>query len=181
MKRYIRSSEDDMDYGYGFDSNGEPIDESTVDELYRVANDEVLPDTELAEFGTCDISDDSFEYFASGTAWGAYLKYTIMFELDPVEFADRAYEFSNGNDIPALFLDLRNPENEVTTRFDIVVNGSNFDVELVEVNITEKGSDASDTIYDSFDKLFSKRKIENFVARIAEDAVNKIHATLSNI
>lgn len=180
MKRYIRASEDE-DYGYGFDSTGDPIDESTVDELYRIANDEVLPDTELAEFGICDISDDSFEYFASGTAWGAYLKYTILFELNPVQFASRAYEFSNGNDVRALFLDLRNPENEVTTRFDITVNGSNFDVELVDVDITENGSDASQTFYDNFDKLFSKRKIENFVAGIAEDAVTKIQSILSNI
>lgn len=180
MKKYIRSS-DDADFGYGYDSNGEPIDESTVDELYRVANEEVLPTTELAEFGICDIDDDEFEYYATGTAWGANLNYIIRFALNPVAFADRAREFSNGKDISAIFIDLRNPNNEVETTFDISVNGSNFDVELVEVNITENGSDASDTIYDSFDKLFSKRKIENFVARIAEDAVNKIHATLSNI
>ncbi len=180
MKRYIKS-DDEMDYGYGFDSNGDPIDESTVDEMYRIAENEILPKSELGEFGICTIDDDSFEYYATGTAWGSHLEYTIMFELDPVAFADRAREFSKDDDVFAMFIDLRDGRNQVVLRFDINVNGSKFDVELVDMDITENGRDASQVIYDSFDKLFSKRKIENFVAELAEPTISQIHSTLSNL
>ncbi|MBP5433691.1 hypothetical protein [Ruminococcus sp.] len=56
---------DDEDLGYGFNSNGEALDESTVDELCRIAN-EILDSSELAQYDRyTHVDRDSFEYYGS--------------------------------------------------------------------------------------------------------------------
>lgn len=63
---YISGDDEQEDWGYGFDSNGDPIDESTVDELCRIAN-EILEKSELVkqydEYASID--RDTFDYYMS--------------------------------------------------------------------------------------------------------------------
>ena len=61
---YVTGEDDEpADMGYGFDSNGEPIDESTVDELERIAQ-EVLDKSEIHNID--EYADlHNFNYYAS--------------------------------------------------------------------------------------------------------------------
>lgn len=176
MKIYIKAN-DDFDYGYGFDSNGEAIDESTVDEMYRIAC-EIVDTSELAEFGVCDIADDSFKYYATGLAWGAALSYTIMFETSSDKIDLRYYYAQTDDHI--MFPDLIR-YGEVRMRFDIYVrNGDEIQVELTEVDVYENGRYTED-YDDAFYKLFDTDKLCEYVKRLAEPTVYEIHSTLSNI
>ena len=123
MKRYIHAS-DDMDYGYGFDSNGDPIDESTVEELYRIAS-EVLDSSVITDYDTyASIDEDSFEYYATGSAWGAYLDYVISFSAvgDSIDILD----FLNGDllDREMIMWD-RDGINDAEYDFKIRMTGTN--------------------------------------------------------
>ena len=100
---------EDEDYGYGFDSNGEAISESTVDELYRIAEREVLPTTELAkvdEYAT--IMEDTFEYYASSTYVGVTYTISATFDTDDIDVVSYAlpdayhYDFRGGNEVGEL-------------------------------------------------------------------------------
>ena len=54
------------------------IDESSQDELYRIAENELLPKTELYKISEyCTIDEDSFDFTQTGTAWGGYICYDI--------------------------------------------------------------------------------------------------------
>jgi hypothetical protein len=68
---------------YGYDMNGERITESTVDEFYRIA------EYEFAEkyrkntiFSGITIVNEDFEYFNTGTVFGALMNYTIIVSID---------------------------------------------------------------------------------------------------
>ena len=173
MKIYIKANDD-----YGFDSNGEAIDESTVNEMYRIAG-EILDQSELAQLDPyVTISEDSFKYYATGTAWGAYLAYTIMTEISSDDLDLR--KFYTDSDDSTMFIDL-DGNGEVKMQFNIYVsNGNQIQVEITGVDVYENGR-YTEYFDKNFYKLFDVEKICNHVKRLAEPVVNEIHSTLSNI
>lgn len=177
MKIYVKAN-DDFDYGYGFDSNGEAIDESTVDEMYRIAG-EILEQSELGQLDPdATIYEDSFKYFATGLAWGADLAYTIMMEISSDDLDLR--KFYTDSDDSTMFIDL-NSNSEVKMQFNIHVRrGNEIQVKLTQVDIYE-GWRYTEYYDKNFYKLFDVEKICDYVKRLAEPVVNEIHSTLSNI
>lgn len=177
MKIYVKAN-DDYDYGFGFDSNGEAIDESTVDEMYRIAG-EILDQSELAQLDPyVTIYEDSFKYYATGSAWGADLAYTIMTEVSSDGLDLR--KFYTDSDDSIMFVDL-NGGGEVKMQFNIYVsNGDQIQVELIGADVYENGH-YTEYFDKDFYKLFNVEKICDHMKRLAEPVVNEIHATLSNI
>lgn len=169
---------------YGYTQNGEEIDESTVDELYRMAEYELLPQSELARvFGADNISIDenSFEYYATGTAWGAYMKYDILIDVNTGSYGNR---FNLNKFINPNYDDIR-PDFDVTdVSFDIIVKVDGDEV-IAEVDLNPRNINIEGDITDWFAKRFSKmldiEAIENDVETIAERDVYEIKSVLSNI
>lgn len=152
MVRYIKGN------SYGYDANGEEIDESTVEELYRIAEYEVLPTTELARIDrNCTINEDTFDYYASTTNYGSMVSFDINFtittdDIDVMKYArpDARYLY-----------DYRNSKNvgEIEMYVGVVNN---------EIN-------AVDIIYSDIDlSKYDTDAIEAYVKKIAEPAVRKI-------
>jgi len=174
MKKYIKSNDD---WGFGYDSNGEPIDESMVDELYRVAEDEVLPKTKLAKMGRATIDDDTFNYYATGTAYGAELTYCIYYRinddnLDLMSFVKRNAKF---------YPDFRSNKYSAELSFTLHVNNDDvWKVEFLEADIYEDGT-YSDYFSDDFREDFDWKRICEIIKEIAEPAVREIHQAMSNI
>ena len=84
------------DMGFGFDSNGEALTESTVDELRRIAN-EILQKSELAKIDPyTSIDEDTFKYYASSPhveeEFYIYFNLTLsgqeLYDMDVLEFDD---------------------------------------------------------------------------------------------
>lgn len=162
---------------YGYDMNGDEIDESTVEALYRIAEREILPDTMIGQLGECTIDEDSFKYFATGTAFGAYLKYTIILDLSDNEID--VYSFSRGvvgETLPAL----NDNGNYIQFEFYISVDGEKIDVTPNQIDVYQNDT-YSDYFSDKFAKGFDVPAICDMIKEIAEPAVRDIHATLSNV
>ena len=176
-KIYDDSDEISVNSDFGFDSNGDPIDESTVDELYRVANSEVLPTTELSDLGDVGIDEDSFEYFATGTAFGAYLKYTIMATIDGSKFGlNENYAFDDNKGRP----DFNFASNSCEIVFEIKVEGERITTSIADVTIYSNGIFSS-RYSDNFEEYWDAEKLCDAVTNIAEPAVSEIANVLSNI
>ena len=173
MKRYIKAN----DEYYGYDSNGEEIDESTVDALRQVVVYEVLPSTELAQLGNVSLSEDSFKYTATGTAFGAYLQYTL--DLSTTDDEIDVYSFMRP-DWDDLMLDFNREDNYVDFRFAINVKGDNIDVVATDVDVYENGI-YSEYYSKKFADAFDIDRICEVVREIAEPAVYNIKSTVSNI
>ena len=178
MKRYIRSSDDaDFGYGYGFDSNGDAIDYSTVEALFRVAENEILPKSELNQkFYGCSIDEDNFEYHMSGTAWGAYLRYVIYVpansdEIDINQFLRKDYD--------GLSIARFSGNTRAEIDFTIHVNGDDIAVKRGEVSIYDPSYNTYMT--QLYDEALDWKALCDYVGQYAESAVSDIHAALSNI
>ena len=175
MKKYIKANDD---WGFGYDSNGEPIDESMVDEFYRVAEDEVLPKTKLAKMGRATIDDDTFNYYATGTAFGASLDYEIQFEVDSDALNLDKYVRREARMFPAF--DMKDIWS-ATLKFSIVVDGSKLNVVMLdEVYVYKRGNYDSYSSY-KFMEQFNTDRLCDYIAGIAEPAIREIHIALSNI
>jgi hypothetical protein len=176
--KYIKESD------YGYTQNGEEIDESTVDELYRMAEYELLPQSELARvFGADNISidEDTFEYYATGTAWGAYMKYNILIDVNTGSYGNR---FNLNKFINPNYDDIRPDFDVKDVSFDIVVKVDGDEV-TAEVDLNPRNINIEGDITDWYAKRFSKmlniEAIENDVETIAERDVYEIKSVLSNI
>lgn len=175
---YIKESD------YGYTQNGEEIDESTVEELYRMAEYELLPQSELARvFGADNISidEDTFEYYATGSAWGAYMKYDILIDVNTGSYGNRfnLNKFINPN------YDDIHPDFDVRdTSFDIVVKVDGDKV-TAKVDLNPRNISIEDDYTDWFAKRFGRmldiEAIEKDVETIAERDVYEIKSVLSNI
>ena len=193
MKRYIRSS-DDTDYGFGVDSNDEAIDESTVDELYRIAS-EILKKSVITDYDNyASIDEDSFEYYATGSAWGAYLDYVISFSavgdsIDILDFLDGdlidremiSWDRDGINDAEYDFkirMTGTNPEyNDIGRASGFVIDCTNG-IEICKANFHfREGSYLSRHPEDciDWDSLYTH------IAEIVQPVIAEIHTTLSNI
>lgn len=153
------------DSKYGYTSNGDPIDESTVDELYRIAEREVLPTTELAkvdEYAT--IMEDTFEYYASSPYVGVTYTIKATFDTDDIDIdsyvlpdATWYYSFRAGKEVGEL-------------EFYIYVKGSEID----KVELIWNSSNLNPNNYDM-------EAIEEYVKGIAKPAAEAIYNAISNI
>ena len=152
MVRYIKGN------FYGYDENGEEIDESTVEELYRIAEYEVLPTTELAKLDrNCTIDEDSFDYYASTTNWGSMVSFEIRLtittdDIDVMKYArpdaTYLYDYRNGKNVGEIEMFIGVINNEI---------------------------DAVDIIYSDIDlSQYDTDAIEAYVKELAEPAVHKI-------
>ena len=158
---------DNEDWGYGFDSNGDAIDESTVDELYRIAEREILPKTELAKIDEyVSIAEDSFEFYMS-SPW-VQESFTIIFEmttddLDMMSYvlpdAEWIYDYNGyGSRLDNLkfFIDVKNGEVSKVTLVDHSVkdiDDGKYDVEKLESYVAELASSAATAIYNGTTNL----------------------------
>lgn len=152
MVRYIKGN------FYGYDQNGEEIDESTVEMLYGIAEYKVLPTTELAKIDRyCTIDEDTFDYYATTTNWGSFVSFDINFtittdDIDMMKYArpdaTYLYDYRNGKDV-----------GEIEMHIGVVGN---------EIN-------AVDIIYSNIDlSQYDTDAIEAYVKELAEPAVHKI-------
>lgn len=179
MKKYIKSADYSSgdDFGYGYDSNGDAIDQSTVEELYRIANQEILPNTELGRIGNADIAEDSFEFYFGGGIYGAVLDYTIDFDITDAELDLMSFVKPNARFYP----DFNSNKYTANLQFTIVVHQDNIRVDFFTADVYEDGTYSSYFSDDYFRENFDWRKMCEEIKKIAEPAVREIHRTLSNL
>ena len=173
MKIYVKGNND---YYMGYDSDGNEIDESTVDALRGIITYEILPHSELAELGNVDLDEDSFEYTATGTAFGAYMQYTLTLSTDSDEID--VYSFQRNHN--EMMLDFSRDRNYVMFHFNINVDGDKINVTPEDIDVYENGT-YSDYYSEKFSKAFDVPGICNMIAEMAEPVVREIHAKLSNL
>jgi len=164
---------------YGYDSNGVEIDESTVDELYRIAEHEILPEEDIYRLcdTNCSIEGDSFEYFATGTAFGSMLSFKLNADF---EFSDDNTIYDYINTEVAFLSDVTtNVSVEIQTTI-IVENNEIKDIQIDNILIFKDGMYS---YWDSteFEKVFDEESFKEAVRKIAEPTVYKMATVLSNI
>lgn len=178
MKIYIKAN-DDYDYGFGFD--GAAIDESTVDEMYRIAG-EILDQSELAQLDPyVTIDEDSFKYYATGSAWGADLEYGIRFDAHSSKFDFKS--FFNWGKIEREQISWADPDSEnvlATVRFFIAVDGDTISADVEDITVTIDGL-YSEYETENYQNILDMGRFSKDIQHLAEPVVNEIHATLSNI
>lgn len=163
---------------YGYDSNGVEIDESTVDELYRIAENEILPEEDIYILcdTNCSIDEDSFEYFATGTAFGSMLSFKLYADF---EFSDSTiYDYINA-EIAFLPDVTTTASSEIQTTI-IVENNEIKDIQIDDILVFKDGmySYCDST---EFEKVFDKESFKKAVRKITEPTVYKMATVLSNI
>lgn len=172
---------------YGNDSNGDPIDESTVEELARIADETLHDNLENAEwFDTVAIDEASFEdnYYLTGTAFGADVDYNIVGTLDTREFDvtdcykdnwdGLAWDYSANSDNYALI--------------DFVINVKNTDMTMDLDNFLVTCYEWFDGSYSNneyeeqqFTKAFDVNKLSEKILKCFDKAVPEIQIVVSNL
>lgn len=163
---------------YGYDSNGVEITESTIEELTRIVTDELLPKTELANiFGKDNVylSTDTIDYYATGTAFGADVRYTIgiyvnndIFDLTP--FENPVYEGIRPTNKEIRFSAFINVENDTATASICTL--------VDEINIE---GDYTDFFAKRFEALYDTHKLSDYIKLLAEIDLHNIRLIISNI
>lgn len=131
------------------------VSESANDELYRIAERELLPQTKLYKISNyCTIDEDTFDFTQTGTAWGGYICYDIYVEKS--YFDD---DLGNVDDLDDI--------GELTICINFHVNGEKVTYEIANIeDITDVG------------KLSEIRIMCNNLKGFAEDAANYIHSKI---
>lgn len=143
------------------------IDESAQDELYRIAENELLPETELYKISEyCTIDEDSFDFTQTGTAWGGYICYDIYMEWT-AEYLPRISDFYRDNIDDVWHRDWK--LNEIKIYFNIHVDGSKVTVEIADMDIVEPKN---------FEKVFDLDALCDAIREIAEKSANYIHSKI---
>ena len=165
--------------GYGYTQNGDEIDESTVDELYRIAC-ETLDNSVLGSF--CSIDEDSFEYTATGTAFGAYLQYAIFGEFHYDALLDLGINL-NQYILPScdrILLDMNDTNNDIVPSITIYINGESVNAELSDVDAYQ-GNTHSDYMSATYRSCIDWDAVLRDVVVAANPVISEIHQILSNI
>lgn len=166
---------DDVDYGYGYDSNGDAIDESTVEELYRIAEYEILPKSELAKIDEyVSIDEDSWDFYMSSPH--VTEKFYIHFKLTEKDINFNDYTLPDGK----MFLDFN--YYTAVLDFDIYVeNGEITSVILEDKKIYRPDGAFDDYDVKQFDDLYNVDALINYVEHIAADTVMDIYNGTTNL
>lgn len=143
------------------------IDESAQDELYRIAENELLPETGLYKISEyCTIDEDSFDFTQTGTAWGGYICYDIYMEWT-AEYLPRISDFYRDNIDDVWHRDWK--LNEIKIYFNIHVDGDKVTVEIADMDIVDPKN---------FDKVFDLDALCDAIREIAEKSANYIHSKI---
>lgn len=167
------------DEGFGTDSNGEYITESTVEELCRIAN-EIIQDSDLSKvYSYPEVDPESFKdnYYMTGTYSGAYLDYDIFANSD----SDRL-DISDcmRSDWDGTFPDLQTDKYDCHMEFTIRVKNDAIVEVTMGAEIQEDGRD--DEYYTKkFSQIYDTEEICEKVADDFEPVVREIHSTVSNL
>ena len=143
------------------------IDESSQDELYRIAENELLPKTELYKISEyCTIDEDSFDFTQTGTAWGGYICYDIYMEWS-AEYLPRISDFYRDNIDDVWHRNWK--LNEIRIDFNIHVDGDRVSVEIADMDIVEPKN---------FEKVFDLDALCDAIKEIAEKSAYYIHSKI---
>jgi hypothetical protein len=164
---YISGEDDEVDFGYGYTTNGEAISESMVDELCRLAN-EILEKSELAKVSSwCDIDRDSFDYWCDGSAYVSE-KFTITFT-----YTAELMTFNKFVKEDAWWT----PSAEHGLGFEINVK----DGEIESVTYTDKYWVGNSTPLDNAADIFDMEALEAYIGELAAPVAMDIYNGTTNI
>lgn len=180
MRLTIRDKEPES---YGYTQNGEPIDYDTVMELYHIAEDEILPKSDLAKQcnGDCTIDEYTFEYYQTGTAFGAKMNYVIDAGIktsggDLLDIYDFVTEYIEEE----MHWDYDDPQVTVDIDMEIKVNTDNCDTVVSNIYVYRKGR-YSESESETLSRIFDYEKFGVYMNSIANQVAEEIHGRLSNI
>lgn len=168
------------DIGYGIDSYGETIDESTVNELYRMAERDILPKTELAKIDPyVSIDEDSWDFYFGGvsnTGMMGVVKFYIHFKLTSDNIDLNEFVIPEAR----LYPDFK--YYTASLDFDIYTeNGKVTDVVLESADIYKSDNSYDTYQSDKFKEAFNVEAIENYIEKLAAPAVEEIYNAVSNL
>ena len=146
------------------------IDESSQDELYRIAEYELLPETQLYKISErCTIDEDTFDFTQTGTAWGGYICYDIYMEwtAEYLPKIEKFYKHYTDDDDYPIHRDWR--LDEIKIYFNIHVEGDKVTVDIADTDIVDDRN---------FDKVFDLDALCDAIKEIAENAANYIHSKI---
>ena len=168
------------DIGFGVDSYGETIDESTVSELYRIAEKEILPNTELAQIDPyVSIDEDSWDFYFGGvsnTGMMGVVKFYIHFKLTSDNIDLNEYVLPDAK----LYPDFN--YYKASLDFDIYTeNGKVTDVVLESADIYKSDNSYDNHFSGKFGEAFNTEALENYIEKLAAPAVEEIYNAVSNL
>lgn len=164
---------------YGYDSNGVKITESTVEELFRIAEQELLRNGDMAKiFGADNISieEDSFNYYATGTAFGPVVEYTIKLTINEKISELQKFESCIYNSLKPC------PDKNIT--FDIVIKIHDNTADVFIDNSTNNiniEDDYSDFFAKRFEAIYDTNKLKDYIKLLAENDLYDIKPIIANI
>ena len=147
------------DYGFGFDSNGEPVTESMVEELERIAQ-EILDKSNLCKEIDQYASIKQFNYYASVPYVQESFFITFTYTADYYELSERDVLYEDG------FYTTNAPYE-----FNFNVYCKNGEVEYAEC----LGLSPKDV------KMFSVDRLELFAERLVAPVASEIYNATTNI
>ena len=154
--------------------------DSLTDELYRVAEQEILQTSKLASYDPyVSIDEDSFECTFTGTAWGTYLQYGIRFDAHSDKFDFKNY--FDWDKIEREQLSWLDPDSDTclaTIRFFIAVDGSKVHADVEDVVVTRDGT-YSELNTEQYKNIIDFDKFGAAIVQLADPVIQDIHYTLS--
>lgn len=172
-----------MDYNFGYDSNGYEIDESTVEELIRIAA-ETFED--LVADWNISIDRDSFKegYYLTGTAFGADLHYNIGAFFDTCNYDISAFL---NPDFTGTMCDYSLDSENAYATVDVYFAVDNDDIKVISVEV-DCFTSTSTGIYNydeseskKFFEKYDKDKICAHIIKCIKPSVHEVRAVVSNL
>lgn len=168
------------DIGFGIDSNGETIDESTVNELYRMAERDILPKTELAQIDPyVSIDEDSWDFYFGGisnTGMVGVVKFYIHFKLTSDNIDLNEYVLPEAGMRPDFKYYTASLDFDIYTE-----NGRVTDVILEDITIRDNHNNYSEWDSERFKDNFNTEALENYIEKLAAPAAEEIYNAVSNL
>ena len=166
---------DTEDMGYGFDSNSDPISESAAEELYRIAEYEVLPNSELAKIDEyVSIEEDSWKFYMSSPY--VSLDFYIHFKITNNDLDFNSYVLPEANTVPDFNYYTADLDFDIYTK-----NGEISDVVLEDIKINRPDGAYDEYDVDRFDSIYNTEAIINYVKHLAEPTVADIYNAVTNL
>lgn len=148
-------------------------------DIYRIAENEILPYTKLASIGNATIDEDSFSCTDTGSAWGAYLEYRIYLDVKDAQSIFNLNDFVNRSArwIP----DFRKGGSYTCNlSFIIDVKGDKTDIWIDDADVYLSGRyDENESL--DFTSKFDEKAICNEIDNIAYSAIKEIKSKVSEL